>query len=34
VTGIITFMVGAVVAVGALGAWTYDRFRRRDSRRW
>ena len=32
--GILVFAVGAVLGLCALGVWTYDRFRRRDARRW
>jgi hypothetical protein len=33
-SGVIVFAVGLFLGVVVLGAWTYDRFRRRDSRRW
>ena len=33
-SGLITFAVGSAVGLCALGAWTYDCLRRRDSRRW
>jgi hypothetical protein len=33
-TGVVVFAIGCAIGLFALGAWTYDRFRRRDSRRW
>jgi hypothetical protein len=33
-SGIVIFAVGAALGLVALGAWTYERVRRRGSRRW